>query len=219
MNATLLTARLAAIVLAVVTLVSASLHAEEVQKPILLFDGKNLDQWETIGTAQWRVEKGTIIGGQNGNPKHSGLLTTKRSFQNFDLSLQFMIDEHGKYNSGVYLRNEPGARRQSGYQINIGRAAAEEYVGLHMKEWLDKGDEFDKIRKPLAWNHLRIKAVGPHIEAWLNGQKIVDYTDPAPKPEHLVPGVIALQTYGADGHNGWVKFKQIQVLELGKSGE
>jgi hypothetical protein len=135
-------------------------------------------------------------------------------FKDFDLRLQFMIDEHGKYNSGVYLRNEPDQRRQSGYQINIGRAAAEEYVGLHMKEWLDKGDEFDKIRKQLAWNQLRIKAVGPHIEAWLNGQKIVDYTDPTPKPEHLVPGVIALQTYGAEGHNGWVKFKEIEVLDL-----
>ena len=61
---------------------------------------------------------------------------------------------------------------------------------------------------------MRIRAVGPHIEVWLNGKQIVDYTDPNPKPEHVVAGVIALQTYGAEGHAGWVKFRALRVLDL-----
>src|SRR5678810_941842 len=67
-----------------------------------LFDGKNLDGWKPEGSAKWRVEDGIIVGGQDGDPKKSGLLCTKDSFKDFELTLDFMIDEHGKYNSGVY---------------------------------------------------------------------------------------------------------------------
>src|SRR4051794_23168922 len=73
-----------------------------------LFDGKDLDNWTPLGSAKWRVEDGVIVGGQDGDPKRAGLLTTKDQFQDFELELEFMIDEHGKYNSGVYLRNDPG---------------------------------------------------------------------------------------------------------------
>lgn len=191
---------------------SASLAKE--RKPIALFNGKDLKDWQQMGKAVWQVKDGIILGGQEGDPKRSGLLTTKRSFQDFDLTLDFMIDEHGKYNSGVYLRNRSGKYEQTGYQINIGRAAVEEYVGLHMKEWLDKGDEKDEIRKVLAWNTLRIRAVGPHIQAWLNGTQIVDYTDPDPKPEHLAAGVLAFQTYGAEGHSGWVAYRNLSIIDL-----
>ena len=184
-------------------------------KPVSLFDGKTLAGWESVGSAEWRAQDGLIVGGQEGDPRKSGILMTKKSYQNFDLELEFMIDEHGKYNSGVYLRHGPGERRQRGYQINIGRGAAEEYVGLHYKEWLDKGDEKDEFRKPLAWNHLRIRAEGAHIKAWLNGHQIVDYIDPDPDPVHLAPGVIGFQTYGAEGHAGWVKFRKLSIQELG----
>ena len=181
---------------------------------IRLFDGKSLADWTTAGSAKWRVENGVMVGGQDGDPKRSGLIMTKQQFKDFELELEFKIDEHGKYNSGVYLRHDPQARGRQGYQINIGRGAAEEYTGLFLQEWLDKGDEHDKIRKPLAWNQLRIRAVGAHIETWLNGQKIVDYTDPHPKPELVRPGVIALQTYGAEGHAGWVHFRNIRIIEI-----
>ena len=179
-----------------------------------LFNGRDLTNWTQLGSAQWTVTNRVIHGGQNGDPKRGGLLATKEQFQDFELELEFMIDEHGKYNSGVYLRNEPGRGGRSGYQINIGRGAAEEYVGLYTDRWLDKGDEHDTIRKKLDWNKLYIYAKGPHIKARLNGVEIVDYNDPEPKPRFLQPGVIAFQTYGAQGHAGWVKFRNIQIREL-----
>lgn len=188
-------------------------------KRLILFDGSSLEKWESVGSAVWRVEDGAIWGGQDGDPKRSGLLHTKERFQDFDLELEFMIDEHGKYNSGVYLRNTAGTRRRTGYQINLGRGAADEPVGLFLQTWLDRGDAEDRIRKPREWNHLRIRARGAHIEAWLNGQAIVDYTDPDPKPELLQPGTIAFQTYGAEGHDGWVKFRRISIRVLGPAGE
>ncbi len=182
---------------------------------ITLFDGKNLDAFTTRGSAPWRVKDGVIEGGQDGDPKKSGMLMTKEKFKDFELELDFMIDEHGKYNSGVYLRNDPAAQGRTGYQINIGRGAAEEYCGgLFTDKWLAKGDEKDAIRKKLEWNTLRIVAKGAHIEVTLNGQKVVDFTDPAPKEHFLREGVLAFQTYGAEGHAGWVKFRNIKVRAI-----
>src|ERR1041385_5397679 len=162
-----------------------------------LFNGHDLDGWVPLGSAQWRVDEGIIVGGQDGDPKRSGLLTTKDSFKDFELVLDFMIDEHGKYNSGVYLRNDPGKSGRTGYQVNIGRGAAGEFCGgVYTTEWLAKGDEKDAIRKPLAWNTLRIAARGAHLAVELNGVNIVDYTDPKPNPKFLQSGVLGLQTYG-----------------------
>lgn len=180
-----------------------------------LFNGKDLDAWVPLGSAKWRVEEGVIVGGQDGDAKRGGLLTTKDSFQDFELELEFMIDEHGKYNSGVYLRNDPGKGGRTGYQVNIGRGAAEEYCGgVYTDHWLAKGDEKDKIRKQLAWNTLRIVAKGPHLVVDLNGVNVVDFTDEKPDAKLLQKGVLGLQTYGAEGHAGWVKFRNVRIREL-----
>src|SRR5437764_1501449 len=75
-----------------------------------LFNGHDLSGWQKTGTAEWRVDQPeglppTLVGSQDGDPKRAGNLSTVDQFQNFELELEFMIDEHGKYNSGVYLRN------------------------------------------------------------------------------------------------------------------
>ena len=54
-----------------------------------------------LAGAAWRCG---FVGSQDGDPKRSGLLMTKEQFRDFELRLDFMIDERGKYNSGVYLR-------------------------------------------------------------------------------------------------------------------
>ena len=180
-----------------------------------LFNGKDLDGWTSRGSAQWRVEDGIIAGDQDGDPIRPGMLITKDQFKDFEIELDFMIDEHGKYNSGVYFRNDSAAGGRTGYQINIGRGAAEEFCGgLFTDKWLAKGDEKDTIRKKLDWNRIRILAKGPHIEVTLNGIKVVDFTDPAPPESFLRKGVIALQTSGAEGHAGWVKFRNVRVREI-----
>ena len=141
---------------------------------VSLFNGKDLSGWNSVGSAKWEVSDRIIKGGQNGNPSKSGVLWTNEIFKDFDLSLEFKIDEHGKYNSGVYFRKSKTKPLGRPYQINIGRGAADEPVGLHVDDWLDKGDEKDEFRKPLKWNTLRILAIGPVIKTWLNGSLIVD---------------------------------------------
>jgi hypothetical protein len=182
-----------------------------------LFNGKDLTGWKTIGSAIWKAEDGVLVGGQFGDPKRGGLIRTEESFTDFELELEFQIDEHGKYNSGVYLRNDPNTASRTGYQVNIGRGAAGEFCGgIYTTDWLAKGDETDTVRKPKEWNALRILAKGAHIQVELNGKKIVDMVDPKPDPKFLQKGVIGFQTYGAEGHDGWVKFRAIRLRKLMK---
>ena len=180
-----------------------------------LFNGKDLEGWKAVGSAAWKVEDGVLCGGQDGDPKKSGILHTVELYTDFELELDFMIDEHGKYNSGVYLRQEPGKAGRSGYQVNIGRGEAGEFCGgIYTDKWLAKGDEKDEIRKKLDWNSLRIVAKGGSITVDLNGKRVSEWNDPAPDPKFLKPGAIALQTYGAEGHAGWVKFRGLKLREL-----
>ena len=180
-----------------------------------LFNGRDLDQWTPLGTAHWRVDHGSILGTQDGDPSRAGILTTRDSFQNFELVLDFGIEEFGKYNSGVYLRNQPGTVNQTGYQVNIGRGVVGEYCGgLYYHGWLANGDVNDVIRRPNKWNSLHIIADGPHITVDLNGVRVVNFVDPHPDENLRRPGVIALQTYAAEKHPGWVRFRNIRVREL-----
>ena len=181
---------------------------------VSLFNGKDLSGWTSVGSAKWEVSDRIIKGGQNGNPSKSGVLWTNEIFKDFDLSLEFKIDEHGRYNSGVYFRKSKTKPLGRPYQINIGRGAAGEPIGLHVDDWLDKGDEKDEFRKPLKWNSLRILAIGPDIKTWLNGNLIVDYKDPSPRKDLLEAGMIGFQTYGAEGHAGWIHFRNISIKKI-----
>ena len=179
-----------------------------------LFDGSSTEAWRGYKSdslpSGWQVIDGALT-----RVAGAGDIVTREQFQDFELELEFMIDEHGKYNSGVYLRNDTGTAGRTGYQVNIGRGAAEEYcAGIFTDRWLDQGDEDDSVRKKLDWNKLRILARGGHIEVELNGVKVSDYTDPAPPAKFLQKGVIGLQTYGAEGHDGWVLFRNLRVREI-----
>ena len=161
-----------------------------------LFNGKDLTGWTPQGTAVWKVEGGALVGTQAGDPKRGGMIVTADAFRDFELELEFMIDEHGKYNSGVYLRcqRDDKGRLQTGYQVNLGRGAAGEYCGgIFLKEWLAKGDEKDAVRKPNEWNRLRVVARGPHLVVDLNGVNVVDLKHANPEARLLAPGPLALQ--------------------------
>jgi hypothetical protein len=178
-----------------------------------LFPPQSMGDWKTTGTAEWSYQNGILSGGQQGDPKRSGLLISKDQFQDFELSLDFKIDEHGKYNSGIYLRYHP-EQKSHRLQVNIGRGVAEEPVGLYLDDWLDQGDAKDQYRKAHEWNSMRIRAVGAQIQVWLNGHKIVDYQDSKKLAGHLKAGHLAFQTYGAQNHAGWVKFRKIVLKEI-----
>jgi hypothetical protein len=190
----------------------------------------------------WKVEDGVLVGGQGSG---RGSLVSNEQFKDFELELDFMLTEHGTqcsaelvgpkqenasvdksclYNSGISFR--------SGYQVNIGRREAGEFIGIVVHRnspqairgnvlWLDKGDDkFPELRKKGAWNHLQISAKGSHITVNLNGTKICDVTDDPTDPAEAKwkeAGPISLQWPPASesgGADGFVKYRNIRVRVL-----
>jgi hypothetical protein len=88
---------------------------------IILFDGKNLDQWVSVkdgAAAKW-----TVSGDSFTVKKGTGNIQTKRSFTNYQLHLEWKIPAkitgtgQGRGNSGLFLASTgPG---DSGYELQI----------------------------------------------------------------------------------------------------
>lgn len=89
---------------------------------IVLFDGKNLDQWEsandTTKAAGWKVADGIIT-----VDKKTGNIQTKQKFMDYQLHLEYRIPENitgsdqARGNSGVFLASTgPG---DAGYEMQV----------------------------------------------------------------------------------------------------
>ena len=153
-----------------------------------LFDGKTLDGWARLnGDHAYTVEDGAIIGRTiEGSP--NSFLCTTQEFADFELEMEVWIDD--VTNSGVQFRssvrpenvgkgNTRWAGRVWGPQAEIRRNLGPkspttgvlyaEAVGsgwMSSKETIERGHDFSD---PEGWNHLRIVALGPRIQTWVNG--------------------------------------------------
>lgn len=70
---------------------------------------------------------------------------------------------------------------------------------------------YEKLFKLDDWNDVRIVARGNHIQHYMNGQLILDFTDEHPEWA-LSKGVLALQLHA--GKPMWVEYKDIQLRKL-----
>jgi hypothetical protein len=87
-------------------------NAEPVwQKPIALFNGKDLTGWHATGENQWTVKDGILQ-----NPHKGSNLMTDETFNDFKLHIEFRYTEGS--NSGVYLRGR--------YEVQIETNSADE---------------------------------------------------------------------------------------------
>jgi hypothetical protein len=80
-----------------------------------------------------------------------------------------------------------------------------------VSETLLTPEEFAKLMKVDDWNEVAIIAKGNHIQHYLNGRLILDFTDEDPDLA-LKEGVIALQLHA--GPPMWAEFKDIKLKEL-----
>jgi hypothetical protein len=89
---------------------------------IILFDGKNLDQWRSVkdtnAAANWSVADGIIT-----VSKTTGNIETKKSFTDYQLHIEYRIPENitgsdqARGNSGVFLASTgPG---DAGYELQV----------------------------------------------------------------------------------------------------
>lgn len=89
---------------------------------IILFDGKNLNQWvmtdDRTQPAKWKVEKGVFT-----VDKTTGNIETKQSFNNYQLHLEWKVPANitgkgqARGNSGLFLAST--GNRDLGYELQI----------------------------------------------------------------------------------------------------
>lgn len=186
-------------------------------EPLTLFDGRTFAGWEGDTNLTWRIREGALVGGSLTQkvPRNEFLATT-RSFTNFVLRLQFkLLGTEGFVNAGVQFRSEriPNNHEMIGYQADIGEGwHGCLYDESRRNKVLAKPAEADVKRalKPGEWNDYEIRAEGRRVALKLNGELMVDYTEPDVALAQF--GRIGLQIHG-DG-KAEVSYRRITVEEL-----
>jgi hypothetical protein len=181
---------------------------------VSLFNGKDLTGWKNNGEENWVVEQGTILCESAANKY--GYLTTEKTYRDFHLRLKFKGETAG--NSGVFFHARiTGIDPQHGPDIEGMQAEVDPSIGKHTGGLYESGGrgwvamptaEDERALKPGEWNDLEVSVQGNHIVTQLNGVKVVDFTDPAPK---FTDGVIGLQIHTGGGVR--MRWKDIFVRE------
>ena len=174
-----------------------------------LFNGYNLDGWNIHGTEKWYVEDGNLIC-ESGLDKQYGYLSTKESYKDFELSLDFKQEANG--NSGVFIRSKVQGTIVSGWQVEVappGNNSGGIYES-YGRGWLIKPKkEKDKALKMGKWNNMKIRVKGDQIISWINGIEMVNFKD---EKIGKGEGSIALQIH--DGGGIKVKWKNILLTKI-----
>jgi Domain of Unknown Function (DUF1080) len=183
-------------------------------KWVPLFNGKDLTSWKNSGEEKWVVEQGTILCESTANKY--GYLTTEKTFRDFQLRLKFKGEAAG--NSGVFFHSRiTGINPEHGPDIEGMQVEVDPNMGKHTGGLYESGGrgwvvmptaEGEQALKPGEWNDLEVSVRGDHVLTQLNGVKIVDYTDPAPK---YIDGVIGLQIHTGGGVR--MRWKDIYIQE------
>lgn len=175
-----------------------------------LFNGRDLTGWKG-DKSLWSVENGEIVGKSPGI-KHNSFLVHDLIVGDFELSFDVKLTPNGE-NSGVQFRSQSlETGEMKGYQADIGV----DWWGKLYEESA-RGLLWDKpalhhVRQN-DWNAYRIRAVGDHIQTWVNDQLCVDLHDP--------PGDKAGQI-GLQIHSGGpleVRFRNLKLTPLPRPNE
>ena len=176
-----------------------------------LFNGKDLTGWRKVGNEKWVIEDGVIHG--QGITKEYGYLATEKSYKDFHFSLRFKCEADG--NSGVYIHTQfegDTPKIIEGRQIEIDRTLNHHTGGIYGdgKGWVAwPSPEYETVIRPYDWNDMHVTVIGNRYIARLNGELLVDFTDPTPKS---FDGYIALQLHS--GGLGNMRFKDLYIRDL-----
>lgn len=172
-----------------------------------MFNGKNLDGWTIRGKATWKVSNGIMIGeGANGHIYAAPELTDLEVKGTFRLS-----DQGGGGNSGLYFRCNPPADNPDGYprgyeaQICHNQDA---HTGWLWKPGTPTGKATKLITKDDEWFEMRVKAVGPKINIWVNDELVMTYKD-----KEYTKGYFAIQCHNP---GMTIEARDLYYKDLGK---
>ena len=162
----------------------------------------DLSGWFPEDGAVWTVEDGTLVG-----RKGPGHLFTKERFGDFELRALVKVNDHG--NSGMYFRVRPNPDPNNpwpiGYEAQVDQHDPKNFTGcIYDRAWPE--DHSGPITRDNAWFDYRIRAVGDHIQTWINGVPMVDT-----QLHDFDRGSIAVQ-----GHHpeNVIMYRDIRVVEV-----
>ena len=168
-----------------------------------LFDGKNLDNWDMIGDANWKLADGVAVA-----DKGSGFLVSKSSYGDFQIKAEFWVNDDA--NSGIFIRCEDPKKLDSKlcYEVNIYDKRPKPEYGTGAIVDVAKVEPMPKAGG--KWNTYEITAQGSHFVVVLNGVKTVDVQDSKHKSGpfglQYAPGVVK--------DAGIVKFRKVEIKPL-----
>ncbi|RMG74678.1 MAG: DUF1080 domain-containing protein, partial [Bacteroidetes bacterium] len=142
----------------------------------------SLDAWRNFKqdtlSPLWQVEDGSITLTDRGG----GDIVTKETFESFVLEMEWKISEGG--NSGIFFHvseaDSLGAVYHSGPEMQV---LDDERHPDREKPSHRAGANYDlhtcevvSVKPAGEWNAVRLVVDNGHVEHWLNGEKVVDYT-------------------------------------------
>ena len=199
-----------ALLLAAFSAVSYAPQASSETGRVTLFDGKNLDHFNKIGDANWRLEDGSVVA-----DKGNGFLVTKDAYTDYQIRAEFWVDADA--NSGIFIRCTDPAKvgASNAYEVNIWDTRPEQNYGTGAIVNVAKVDPMPHAGG--KWNVMEITAKGSSFTVVLNGQKTVD----AAQDAKFASGRIALQhgdgvkdANGVVNDRGVVKFRKVEIKAL-----
>ena len=197
----------------------------------LLFDGKTMDNWKTFNGGEvtgWKIIEGEMHNSGVGSD-HGGDIVTKKQYENFELSLEWKIAPES--NSGIFFHVQEGI-------VDAIYETGPEYQLLDDKGWPTKLEDHQYSGANYAmhvpqnaevvpldqWNTSKIVINNPHVEHWLNGNKVVEYDLWSDKWNALkntgkwkdMPhyGASKKGHIGIQDHGGLTMFRNIKIREL-----
>ena len=164
----------------------------------VLFDGMNLNAWNTTGNANWKVGDG-VVQANTGN----GFLVSKESYADFEIKVEFWVDEEA--NSGVFIRCENPAQidANNAYEVNIYDKRPDQ--SYRTGAIVEVAKPSSTINTGGKWNTFQITARGARLTVTLNDIRTVDVEN-----KLHARGPVALQ-YGG---SGLVKFRRVEIRKL-----
>jgi Domain of Unknown Function (DUF1080) len=167
---------------------------------ITLLDGTNLDHWNVVGDANWRVVDGVVQADKKG--KDNGYLVSKNSYRDFEIKAEFWVSDDA--NSGIYMRcaDPKVITDRTCYEANIFDQRPDPTYGTGAIVHLVAVSPMPKAGG--NWNTYHITVKGNELTVVLNGTVTARGQD-----SKLASGPIALQ-YAA----GVVKFRKVEIRPL-----
>ena len=185
---------------------SVLLNSTEAAEPLpSVFNGTDLSGWEPDKLPEcWRAVDGVLE--VKNDPKQIGsILWTTSDYGDFVMELEFLFGK-GRVDSGVFVRHAQD-------QIQIGNSGSKKrdmtaspYIAK--KGYPVEAEGVAELLKTDDWNAMKIVAVGPRYDVWLNGKHVMSYTSDTA----LERGPVGLQLH--PNTRMTISYRNLRLAEL-----